>query len=143
MNHEFYSIPLIASDLMKQKQHPMCSLHQSVAQQLHLIITTAFGEMPADEAFGCSIWEYEFDNISGVHKLKELIRQSLVLSIQLYEKRLNNVYVELMMRQEEPNDSPNGLRIKKRISITIKGLLKATNENFTYNDNFFVGPLSY
>src|SRR4051794_14643464 len=115
MKYEFYSSPLNAEALMRQKEHPKCSLRQSIAYHLHLIITTAFGELPTDEDFGCSIWEYDFDNITSVHKLKELIKQSLLKSVQRYEKRLNNVRIELLIHQQELEDIKTGRRVKKRI----------------------------
>jgi phage baseplate assembly protein W len=143
MKNEFYCLPLNAEILMQQKEHPKCSLQQSIAQHLHLILTTAFGELLADENFGCSIWEYDFDNITSGHKLKELIRQSLFKSIQQFEKRLDNVRIELLMHQEELADIVKGRRVKKRIDITITGILQLTNEHFIYADSFFTGPLSY
>jgi len=129
--------------LMQKREHARCSLQQSIAQHLHLIITTAFGELPADQNFGCSIWEYDFDNITSEHKLKELIKQSLFTSIQEYENRLNNVRIELQVRQEELSDNIKGKRVKKRFDITVRAVLSATNENFIYSDIFFTGPLSY
>ena len=34
-------------------------------------------------------------------------------------------------------------RVKSRIRLCVKGNLASTNEAFTYNDEFFIGPLSY
>jgi phage baseplate assembly protein W len=143
MNTQFYALPFDMEALMQKREHARCAVQQSIAQHLHLIITTAFGELPADENFGCSIWEYDFDNITSEHKLKELIKQSLLTSIQKYEKRLNNVGIELQVRQEELLDNIKGKRVKKRFDITVRAVLSATNENFIYPDIFFIGPLSY
>jgi phage baseplate assembly protein W len=143
MNNRFYSLPFDVEILMQRKEHPKCSLQHSIAQHLHLILTTAFGELSADENFGCGIWEYDFDNITSGHKLKELIKQSLLKSVQQYEKRMNNVRIELLIQQEELADIIKGRRVKKRIDITITGSLQLTNENFIYADSFFTGPLSY
>lgn len=142
MKQQFYSLPLALDQLIQKKDHPKCSLQQSVAQHLHLIITTAFGELPTDENFGCSIWEHDFDNITGTHKIKEWILLSLLASIQQYEKRLNHVRIELTIRQQVL-DNIKGCRIKKRSDVIITGTLQATNEKFSYQDTFFTGPLSY
>jgi hypothetical protein len=75
--------------------------------------------------------------------LKELIRVSLLNSINDQEKRLGNVRVEIVMKQEEIPAAAAGRRVKKKIDITITGTLKLTNEKFGYRDSFFVGPLSY
>ena len=143
MNKEFYSIPLALEQIMQKKEHPKCSLQQSIAQSLHLIITTALGEWPADDNFGCSIWDHDFDNITSSHKLKEWIIESLQNSIQQYEKRLRNVQIDLVIRQEEKAGNPSGYKVKKRIIINITAFLHSTNENFTYQDSFFTAPLSY
>ena len=142
MKQGFYSLPLALHQVMQKKEHPKCSLQQSVAQHLHLIITTAFGELPADESFGCGIWEHDFDNSTGTNKIKEWILQSLLASIQQYEKRLNGVRIELTIRQEV-TDLNSGCRVKKRFQVTITSTLRATNEKFTFQDTFFTGPLSY
>jgi hypothetical protein len=143
MQLEYYSLPLVLDRVMRQQEHPKCSMQQSVVQHLHLLLTTGFGGFPGNERFGCGIWEHDFDNVTSAHKLKEMIRQSLLQSIQENEKRLANVRVELMLRQEEVASGSSGRSVKKRIDITIAGLLQLTNEPFTYKDSFFVGPLSY
>lgn len=143
MKQQFYSLPLTFAGIMQKKDHPICTLQQSVAQHLHLIITTAFGELPAEENFGCSIWEHDFDNITSAHKIKEYIRESIHNSIEHYEKRLANVRIDLLISQEELMNTNYGARVKKKITITITGLLQSTNERFVYEDSFFTGPLSY
>jgi phage baseplate assembly protein W len=143
MKQQFYSLPLALEQVLQKKELPVCSLQQSVAQHLHLIITTAFGEFPADENFGCSIWEHDFDNLTSTHKIKEWILQSLLASVQQYEKRLGGVRIELTIRQEEAADHSNGCRVKKKYLVLLTGTLQATNEKFSYQDIFFTGPLSY
>jgi phage baseplate assembly protein W len=148
MQRDYYTLPLSLDKLIEQHddlhhpQHPRCSLEQSVWENLRLLVTTAFGEFPADAAYGCSIWDNDFDNITSAPKIKENIRQSILQSVQEYEKRLGKVRVELLIQQEELPEI-KGRRVKKRIEITITGVLQLTNEPFTYRDGFFVGPLSY
>ncbi len=143
MQLEYYSLPLALERVMRQQEHPKSSLQQSVMHHLHLLLTTAFGEFPGDEHFGCGIWDHDFDNVTSAHKLKELIRQSLLKGIQEQEKRLGNVRVELTIVQEELAEGVSARRVKKRISITISGVLQLTNEQLVFRDSFFVGPLSY
>jgi phage baseplate assembly protein W len=143
MKNHFYKLPLSLAGLMRKKDHLTCTLKQSIAQHLHLIITTAYGELPVDENFGCCIWEYDFDNITSTHKIKEYIRESLAEAIIRYEKRLGNIRVELEIGQEELASQQNGCRVKKKITITVSGVLNATNEKFIYEDSIFTGPLSY
>ena len=142
MTQNFYSLPLSLERIMQKKEHPICTLQQSVAQHLHLIFTTAFGEMTADENFGCNIWEHDFDNITSGHKMKELIKQSLIDAIGLHEKRIAHVYIAITVRQEELEGNCN-YSVKKRIQIAVTGTIQATNEVFQYQESFFTGPLCY
>lgn len=143
MQMQYYSLPMAVEKLMFKRELPKCTLQQSIVQHLHLLITTGFGEFPGDELFGCNIWEDDFDIVTSGNKLKETIRQSLFQSIQEQEKRLSNVRVEVIIKQEEINNGDIAKRIKKKIDITINAVQRLTNERFTYNDSFFVGPLSY
>lgn len=136
-------MPLQLDAVMQKQGHPRCSLPQSVEQNLHLILVTAFGEMASDEAFGCAVWEYDFDNITSNHKLKEIVRQSLVQAIAQNEKRLGNARVELLLRQEELRPVNSSRQIKKHIDVAITGTLFLTAEPFRYTDAFFISPLSY
>jgi phage baseplate assembly protein W len=143
MKQQYYSLPLTPEKIMRKDEHPTCSLAQSVAGHLRLIITTAFGELSSDENFGCSIWEYDFDNLTTGHKVKELIRDSLQSAIDQYEKRLDGVRIDLLVRQEEVAHQVFGYRIKKKLSVTVTGVLRATNEKFRYEDSLYTGPLSH
>jgi len=125
---------------MRREEHPRVSLQQSVMQHLHLLLTTAFGEFPGDEEFGCGIWDHDFDNVTSAHKLREIVRQSLLISIREKEKRLSRIRVDLLILQEEV---PGVHSIKKKVSVTVSGVLTETNEPFSFRDSFYVGPLSY
>lgn len=142
MQQEYYAFPLDVERLMRRQEHPRISLHQSVVQNLHVLLTTAFGEFPADDQFGCSIWDSDFDNLTSAPRVKESMRQSIQQSVLQYEKRLQKPRVELTLQQEEMPEL-KGRRVKKRIEVVISGILQLTNERFTYRDSFFVGPLSY
>jgi len=143
MHFEYFTLPLSLEKVMQKGEHAKCSLQQSVMQHLHLLLTTGFGEFPGDESFGCGIWDHDFDNVTSAHKVKEIIRQSLLQSIQQKEKRLGNVRVELNIIQEELPDGRGTKSIKKRIDIIVTGVLQLTNEKLQFRDSFFVGPLSY
>src|SRR5665811_1591207 len=101
MQLEYYSLPVQFEALMRGQVHSKCDLQQSVFQHLHLILTTSFGGFPADERFGCGIWDHDFDNVTSAHKLKELFKQSLLQALQEQETRLGDIRVEVIMKQEE------------------------------------------
>lgn len=143
MQQEYYSLPLNLEAVMQKREHPKCSLQQSVVQQLHLVITTAFGELQTDDSFGCSIWDNDFDNLTSGPRLKEIIRQSLLQSISQHEPRLAGTRVELQVEQQELQEEAFGRRVKKRMDVTVSAMLIHTNEPFAYKDSFYIGPLSY
>jgi len=142
MQQKFYALPLAVDRLMRQQEHPKGGMQQSVTQHLHLLMTTSIGEFAADEQFGCGIWDYDFDNVTNGNKIKEIIRQSLLQAIQLKERRLGSARVEILLRQEEVPVT-GGRSIRKKIDVTISGLLQLTNERITFRDSFYVGPLAY
>ncbi len=143
MNSGYYSLPLRPDKLLLGETHARCSLKESVEQHIHLIITTAFGEMQQDENFGCSIWDTDFDNLTAANKIREKIKLSVQQSVSKYETRLDAVKTEVFIKEEERPGSINGRQVKKRLDVQVTGLITITSETFVYKDHFFTGPLSY
>jgi phage baseplate assembly protein W len=143
VKQEYFSLPLSLDTVLQKQDHPRCSLQQSVYQHIHLILTTAFGEMTDDAEYGCWIWENDFDNVTSNNKIREQIKQSLLHAVNKYEPRIQNVKVEILIKQEELPAKINGRHVKKMLDVTISGKLTATKEAIVYNDRFFTGPLSY
>jgi phage baseplate assembly protein W len=143
MRSKYYSLPLDTELLMQKKEHPGCTLPQSVAHHLHLIVTTAFGEIQSDADYGNSIWDHDFDNLTTRTQQQELMKQSLVKAMKKHEKRLGNVRVEVVVKQEELTAVSAVSRVKKRLDVFITGRLIATSEEVVFRDSFFVSPLSY
>jgi phage baseplate assembly protein W len=126
---------------MNKKEHPKCSLSESVAGLIHLIAITNFGEYKHDESFGCEIWEHDFENIANTQIFREKLRISIQKTIEKYEPRLTNPKVGIQIDQIDYRVIHR--RIKSRIRLKIDANLTMTNEFFTYTDQFFIGPLSY
>lgn len=146
MNQDFYTLPLNTANLITNKEVDKCSLKQSIAHHIHLINTSYFGECSFDETYGCSIWDVDFDNLSSSTKIKEVIRKSLLIALEKHEKRLSRVRVEVNIKQEEqenPSSIKKNILIKKKVTLKVKGKVEKTNEEFIYNEYFFIGPLSY
>lgn len=143
MRLKYYTLPLDPESLMQKKEHPGCNLKQSVSHHLHLLVTTAFGEMQSDADFGNSIWEHDFDNLTNRAKQQEWMKDSLAQAIKKHERRLDNIKVEVQVKQEEVDSLTTERRVKKRLDIFITGRLTATSEDITFRDSFFVSPLSY
>ena len=143
MRLKYYTLPLDPDLLMQKKEHPGCNLKQSVGHHLHLIITTAFGEMQSDTDFGNSIWDHDFDNLTARTRQQEWMKESLLQAIRKHEKRLDAIKVDVLVKQEEVNALSTERRVKKRLDINISARLTATSEDITFRDSFFVSPLSY
>ena len=95
-----------------------------------------------NETYGTEIWEMDFDLMKSDNMLKELIAETLKTSVTRHEKRLTLENVEVSIH--DYNLGTLGKRkMKKRVTIAIKGLILETNRPFTFNNSFFVGPLSY
>lgn len=143
MRLKYYTLPLDPELLMQKKEHPGCNLKQSVGHHLHLIVTTAFGEMQSDVDYGNSIWDHDFDNLTTRTRQQEWMKESLLQAIRKHEKRLDGIKVDVLVKQEEISAFSMERRVKKRLDIYITGRLMATSEDITFRDSFFVSPLSY
>jgi len=141
MLKEYYKLPLKSGDLCRGKEIPKCSLSDSVAQIIHLIATTGFGECKYNQSFGCEIWELDFENIINSQLYREKLRKSIQRTIETHEPRISSAKVDIQM--EQIDYMMFNRKIKSRIRVKIIGMLAKTNEPFNYTDQFFIGPLSY
>lgn len=139
----YYTLPFELGLITKKVELPRCSLRQSIAHHLHLLLTTSFGELLCDEKFGSSIWDADFDNVDYRSRQKEIILQSLLAAVKQYETRIENVRIETTLYQEEVLAHTSNTRAKRRLDVLISATVKATNEPIVYRDNFFISPLSY
>jgi phage baseplate assembly protein W len=137
----YYALPLRFDEVLQHKAHATCSLPQSIAQNLYLMLTTHFNESRFDETFGCSLWDEDFANQSN-SRWKETIRQSIETSILDHEKRLTQVRVRVDLTDQEMQLSRTNRRVKRQLTIWIDGLLVRTNERFSFQRSLFVAPLS-
>jgi phage baseplate assembly protein W len=143
MKQGFYSLPLQLNLVMEGEDLPVCSLEESIHQHIHLILTTAFGEIQYDEGFGCMVWDADFDNLTAVNRMREQIKNSVLAVLQQYETRLERIKAEVYIKQEELQVKVNGKQVKKRIDIQVNGIIKSTRSPYVFTDHFFAGPLSY
>lgn len=143
LTKNYFKLPLNLGALIKNDEYKKCNLENSISTHIHLINTTYFGECTFDESYGCSIWDVDFDNLSNVNKIKVTITDSLMKSLKKHEKRLSKTSIEVKIKQEELSSSKTGVIIKKKVTIKVKGRIIKTDESFFYEENFYIGPLSY
>lgn len=139
----FLSLPLQLDLVPQRGVLKLCQAKQSIAHHIHLILTTSLGELASNEAFGCGLWDADFDNLSSRGRLKDGLVQALDEAIRSHEPRLEQVRTDLQLQQEELSVPGSHRRIKNRLDITITGIMKGTNEPIIYKDHFFISPLSY
>ena len=139
----FLSLPLQLDTVPQRGLLATCSVRESIAHHIHLLLTTSLGEMASNERFGCGLWDTDFDSLSSRSRLKDHIVQALDEAIRAHEPRLERVRTELQLHQDELGHAGANRRIKNRLDITVSGVLKGTNEAIVYRDHFFISPLSY
>ncbi|HTE27511.1 GPW/gp25 family protein [Flavitalea sp.] len=141
MQHTFYKLPLRLDQIIQKKKLATCTLKHSIAQNLHLIISTYRGEAAYSDEFGCSLWDEEF-NIQLNFRWKENLCDSLKQAVVQFEKRLQLQEVKVLMQEQNELVEKGNLRVRKCLHIEIKGIITKTNEPFHFRDSIFISPLA-
>lgn len=143
MSIPYYKIPLQLTAALDGNELPMVGLKQSITKNLELIITTRFGEHRSDPSFGCEIWSLDFEIIVSETTWEEKLRQSLIKSIASHELRLSGIDIGVKISEvEKQKNVKMTTEIKKRVDITLKGIIHKTGEQFFFTTNLFLSPLS-
>jgi phage baseplate assembly protein W len=142
MKNQYYKLPLDFSRMLQKKDLAEVNLEDSVAQHIQLLITTVLGENKDDAQYGNQLWDSDFDIRASNNEVKEQVELSIKSSIIRYEKRLSQIRVMAMVTQEE-FPSATSRKVKKKIKVTITGILARNKTPFVYNTFFYVSPLSY
>ncbi|MEI2758699.1 MAG: GPW/gp25 family protein [Bacteroidia bacterium] len=119
---------------MQGKEHPSCTLKDSVAQRLHLILITNLNECRYDPEFGNLLWELDFENIPNITAWKDTMSKAIKEAVGNYEPRLNNVKAVLDVTEEEliNKEKQTLKRIKKEWTYTYRLTLKKPTNNFIF-----------
>ncbi len=141
MQNAYYKLPLRLDLISQKKQHLSCSLKDSIAQNLHLIISTYRGEAAFSEDYGCSLWDEEF-NIQLNLRWKENLCDSLTQAIEKFEKRFQLQDIKVSMEEYNELMEKESSRIRKRVRIEMFGTIKKTNEALNFRDLIFISPLA-
>lgn len=144
MDAKLYQMPLDFSALTKRNRDlPTCSLGASIAQNIFLIISARYGEHRFNSNFGCEIWERDFETITNAAHWQESVTRSIVKSLRQYERRLEKIDVDVLISEQPYRNPDTGVQsIKKKIIVTVKGIIKATGEPFTFSPQLYLSPIS-
>jgi hypothetical protein len=141
---KLYQMPLQFDKLMQRnKELPECNLGTSIAQNIFLIVSSKFQEHRFDNRFGCEIWERDFELIINPFRWQEEVNESILRTLQHYERRLEKMDVDTTVTEEEYQNPVTRVKsIKKRITVNVKGVIKATGEDFFFAPQLFLSPIS-
>jgi phage baseplate assembly protein W len=139
MSASYYHLPLDLEGILERQQLPRCSVQESIAQHLYLMLTTYFGESRYDTTFGCQVWEQDFEAMTTM-RWKDNVQRSVEESIRQYEPRLARARVEVGVTDFELKNVNQ--RIRKRLEVKVSAALYRTDEPFAFQASLFVAPLS-
>jgi phage baseplate assembly protein W len=144
MAQQYLKLPLRPDLLITKQDHPVCSLTESIAQHLHLLFTTYYGECKFDESFGSPIWEADFENITSINAWRTKMGKELEDIIMKYELRLSNPKVNVNLFQEEFIDEAVSTKsLKRKVSLKVTARIEATSEQFEFETLFYFSPISF
>ena len=144
MEAKLYQMPFnFAALTQRNRDLPAASLGTSIAQNIFLIVSARYGEHRFDPEFGCEIWEKDFETIYHAAAWQEEVSRSILKSLRKYERRLEGIDVDVNITEQPYRNPDTGVHsIKKKIVVTVKGIIKATGEAFTFAPQLYLSPIS-
>jgi predicted component of type VI protein secretion system len=141
---DYYSIPFDAQALIDKQKHSLCELSESIQMNIHLIMRTHLKECRYDHTYGCMIWNKDYSTVTNVSQWKDELKELMLTSIEKNETRIGNVKVKLNMEDAEFSEQlkKHPIKLKKRITIQITGVITSLNEPFDHFEHLFFSPLS-
>lgn len=144
MKQEYYTLPLRFDVILDKKPHPKCSVELSIAQHLHMMLTTHYRESRYDHDYGCGVWERDFEMMTDNEWL-DTVKESIDVAIRKNEPRLVDTVVQI-----EIDDHIEDYRVlktlnrkvRKRLWIKINGLLERTSMPFSFEEYIYIAPLA-
>ncbi len=140
---KYIKLPIDFSDLLKGKGKKECSLEESIAQYLMILITSRYGEVAGKDDFGSDIWELEFNQLVKVYEWEEKVRISLIRTIMKYERRLSDIKVIVSLSEIDTDlDSKKHSHVRRKAIIGVSGIIVHTGVPFNFDTSIYVSPLS-
>lgn len=139
---DFLKLPLKFEQFFEKKKLDRCTLKDSIARNIHLLITTQLEENNQDYNYGSQFWDHDYDIHMSNAMRREMVMTSLKNQLQKYEKRLLKPVIEVNVIQKEYKLAGN-LQLRRRIEIVVRGNLLRTNEAFRFQTGFFIGPMLF
>lgn len=143
MSAPFYKYPLSFSNIFENKDMMRCGLGESISQNIQLIITSSHGEHRYNERFGCKIWDMDFELAMSQGMWEEQLRQSLHLGVTEFEKRIEQVQIEVKISEvEDFQPIRKYIAIKRKVDILVKAIIVETGEKYNFHTDLFLSPVT-
>lgn len=139
----YYKRPLDVRRLFDRQPLETCTLGLSISQHLELIIFTRFGEHRYDPAFGCAIWDLDFELIASRVLWEDKMQHSLTRALAEREPRIYEAAVSIDVTDVEKVYPLRMMtEIKKRVAIGVSARVTATGERYSFTTALYLSPLS-
>lgn len=143
MSAPFYKYPLSLSTIFESKDMMRCGLGESISQNIQLIITSSHGEHRYNDRFGCKIWDMDFELAMSLGMWEEQLRQSLHLGVTEFEKRIEQVQIEVKISEvEDFQPIRKYIAIKRKVDILVKAIIVETGEKYNFHTDLFLSPVT-
>lgn len=121
----------------------MCSMAESIAHNLMLLITTKKRENRYDFDYGNAVWELEFENDISTIAWEAIFIKSMKELIDKYEPRIRMPIITVLIDYVEHSyETKKYSEIKKRAKIAINAQLTESGERFSFVTELFLSPMS-
>lgn len=121
----------------------MCSMAESIAHNLMLLITTKKRENRFDFDYGNAVWNIEFENGVTTVEWEALFIESMKEQIEKYEPRIYAPKIDVHIEYVEHSyETKKYSEIKKKAKIAINAKLTETGESFSFSTELFLSPMS-
>ena len=139
---DYLKLPLKFDSFFEKKKLDRCTLKDSIARNIHLLITTQLEENNQDYNYGSQFCDHDYDIHMTNAIRREMILNTLKNQLLKYEKRLSKPFVEVNVIQKEYRLA-NNTQLRRRVEIVVKGQLSRSNEPFRFQTGFFIGPMLF
>lgn len=139
-----YKMPFDPERLMSEDSSiEKCSMAESIAQNIMLLITTKKRENRFDLDYGNAVWDIEFENAITTVEWEDTFVKSMKEQIGKYEPRIYAPKIEVHIEYVERSfEMKKYSEIKKKAKIAINAKLAETGEPFNFNTELFLSPMS-
>lgn len=144
MQDNYLKFPIRFSKVLEGKELTNCAdMGDSIAQYIQLLLITRPGENRFDPQFGCAIWDMDFELVVNEGTWKEGFRLAVSNAILRYEKRIENVKVEVNIETVERHIGiKKRPELRRKAVVYIRANIVETGEYFTFSTELFLSPLS-